>query len=60
MYRCDFLLVSDFLRDSSPVKILYGAQAMPTCFFIDREGVVRMKTIGLYENRVDELVAKNK
>jgi peroxiredoxin len=60
MYRCDFLLASDFLRDSSPVKILYGAQETPTCIFIDREGVVRMKTIGLYENRVDELVAKNK
>jgi peroxiredoxin len=60
MYSCDFLLVSDFLRDSSPVKILYGAQATPTCFFIDKAGIVRMKTVGLYENRVDELVAKNK
>jgi hypothetical protein len=60
MYNCGCLLVSDFLRDSSPVKILYGTQATPTCFFIDKEGVVQMKTLGLDENRVDELVAKNK
>jgi hypothetical protein len=57
MYAADFLLVSDFLQDASPVKILYGAQATPTCFFIDKEGIVRMKTVGLYTDRVDELLA---
>jgi len=34
-YPSDFLLVSDFLQDHSPMKILYGAQARPTCFFIN-------------------------
>jgi hypothetical protein len=57
-YPCEYVLVSDFLLDSSPVKIIYGAQATPTCFFIDREGVVRMKSLGLDTGRVDELSAK--
>ena len=55
-YNCDFLLVSDFLQDSSPVKILYGAQATPTCFFIDKEGIIRMRTVGVYEDRIDDLL----
>ena len=59
-YNCDYLLVSDFLRDSSPVKIIYGVQATPTCFFINKEGIVGMKTIGLDENRVNELIFENK
>jgi peroxiredoxin len=47
-------LVSDFLQDGSPVKILYGAQAMPTCFLIDKEGIVRVKMIGLDTNRIEK------
>lgn len=58
VYPCEFTLVSDFLQDNTPVKILYGAQVTPTCFFIDREGVVRMKTEGLDYGKVDELVVK--
>ena len=58
-YSCDYLLVSDFLQDHTPVKIIYGAQATPTCFFINRQGIVEMKTMGIYRERVNELVNKN-
>jgi hypothetical protein len=57
-YPCEFLLVSDFLQDSSPMKILYGTQATPTCFFINQEGIVEMKTIGLYTDRIDKFNLK--
>ena len=55
-YPCDFFLVSDFLQDHTPMKILYGAQATPTCFFINQQGTVVMKTIGLYQERVNQLL----
>jgi peroxiredoxin len=55
-YPCNFFLVSDFLQDHTPMKILYGAQAMPTCFFINQEGVMIMKTVGLDEIQVDQLL----
>jgi peroxiredoxin len=55
-YSSEFILVSDFLQDHSPMKILYGAQAMPTCFFINQEGIVVMKTVGLHQERVSELL----
>jgi peroxiredoxin len=55
-FPCDFLLVSDFLQDHTPMKILYGAQATPTCFFINEQGIVEMKTVGLEEERVKQLL----
>lgn len=59
-YPCSYLLVSDFLSDHSPVKILYGAQATPTCFFINKQGVVEMKTEGLDQERINELILQKK
>ncbi|GHT74599.1 hypothetical protein AGMMS50262_07880 [Bacteroidia bacterium] len=56
VYPCDFLLVSDFLQDRTPVKILYGAQATPTCFFINKQGIVEMKTTGLDTDKVNQLL----
>ncbi len=56
-YPCEFPLVSDFLLDDTPVKILYGAQGTPTLFFIDRAGVVRMRTIEVNETQIDEWAA---
>ncbi len=57
-YPCGFLLISDFQQDHTPVKILYGAQATPTCFFIDQQGIVKMKTTGLHQDRVNQLLEK--
>lgn len=58
-YNCDYILVSDYLQDHTPMKILYGAQAMPTCFFIDKKGTVIMKEIGLNQEYVSELLKEN-
>jgi len=55
IFNCKFLLVSDFLLNHSPVKILYGAQATPTCFFINKQGVVEMKAVGL-QKRLQQLL----
>ena len=56
----DYFLVSDYLKDHSPVKILYGAQATPTCFLINPNGIVVMKTIGLDRRRVNKLLKEQK
>ena len=58
VFPCKFTLVSDFLGDSTPVKILYGAQATPTCFFIDSDGIVKMKSVGLNPDKTDKLIVK--
>jgi len=55
-YPSDYFHVSDFLQDHSSVKIIYGAQGTPTCFFINKKGVVVMKTEGLHQERVNELL----
>lgn len=52
----DYLLISDFRKDHSPMKILYGAQATPTCFLADSDGTVRVKSVGLNPGRFDELL----
>ncbi len=46
-YPSDFPQVSDFKGDVTPVKIRYEAQATPTCFFIDRDGRLLFKSVGL-------------
>lgn len=46
-YPSDFPQVSDFKGDVTPVKIRYEAQATPTCFFIDRNGRLLLKSVGL-------------
>ena len=55
-YPFDYIFVSDFMEDHSPIKIIYGTQAMPTCFLIDREGIVRLKSEGLDTERLDKLL----
>ena len=52
----DYFLVSDYLLDHSLMKILYGAQATPTCFLINPKGLVIMKTKGLYYEQVLQLL----
>lgn len=57
-YPYGYIFISDFLEDSSPIKIIYGTQAMPTCFLIDREGIVRLKSQGLDTERLDKLLQR--
>ncbi|QES87341.1 peroxiredoxin family protein [Rhizosphaericola mali] len=55
-YHCNFVLVSDFQLDQSPFKIVYGAQETPTCFFINTNGKIIMKTEGLNDQLINKLV----
>ncbi|MDR0547703.1 MAG: redoxin domain-containing protein [Dysgonamonadaceae bacterium] len=55
-YPSEYILVSDFLQDHTPVKILYGAQTTPTSFFINKQGIVVMKTEGLKQETVNWLL----
>lgn len=59
-YPGDYILVSDFLEDQSMMKIIYGAQARPTCFLIDKQGTVLIKSIGLPEEQLTELKSQKK
>jgi peroxiredoxin len=43
-YGLDIILVSDFIGEHSPMKIIYGAQTTPTYFFINEKGKVILKT----------------
>jgi hypothetical protein len=49
----DFIIVGDFLGDSSPGKIVYGGQGTPTYIFIDRKGVVQATT--MYDTNEDNM-----
>lgn len=53
-FAADYPQVSDFLQDATPMKILYGAQATPTCFLTDAEGIIRVKSVGLDPDRFAE------
>ena len=57
-YLVDYIFVSDFLKDHSLMKINYGAQATPTCFLIDKEGTVIIKSVGLPDEKLTELKEK--
>lgn len=51
-----YIFISDFKMDASPIRILYGAQATPTCFLADERHVVRVKCVGLSPERFDKQV----
>ncbi|MBP7462052.1 MAG: redoxin domain-containing protein [Candidatus Delongbacteria bacterium] len=59
-YQIKYLLVSDFLGDSSPMKIIYGVQAVPTCFLIDKARNVVMKSMGLPEETLNKMLEEKK
>lgn len=47
-YPSDYIFVSDFKQDASPMKIKYGTQATPTCFLTDKQHTVKVKCTGLH------------
>lgn len=59
-YLVDYIFVSDFLKDHSPMKINYGAQATPTCFLIDKVGTISIKSVGLPQERLTKLKEEKK
>lgn len=58
-FPSDYITVSDFLQDQSMFKIVYGAQATPTCFLIDNEGKIVVKSVGLNPDRFDKIIVRN-
>lgn len=56
-YPLDITLLSDMKGDHSPVKIQYDVQATPTVFIIDKNGIIKWKSIG-YGNEVNDEAKK--
>ena len=54
----DYRAVSDFKGDASPIKIIYGTQATPTCLFISRDGTIKVLSEGLAPKRFEEELNK--
>ena len=46
-YPSDYIFISDFEQDASPMKIKYGCQATPTCFLTDKKHQIVVKSEGL-------------
>ena len=46
-YPSDYIFISDFKQDASPMKIKYGCQATPTCFLTDKKHQIVVKSEGL-------------
>lgn len=57
-YSDDYLYISELKTDYSPFKVKYGVQATPTCFVIDREGTVVLKTVGFHAQLVKEKISE--
>lgn len=50
----DFTLISDFQPEGNPMNIIYNAQARPTCFMIDRKGIIQVRCEGLDKKRIED------
>ena len=46
-FPSDYIFISDFKQDASPMKIKYGCQATPTCFLTDKNHQIVVKSEGL-------------
>lgn len=55
-YNVDYQFITECMVDCSPFKIEYGVQATPTCFLIDRDGRVLVKSEGLDPARFDAVI----
>lgn len=42
-YASDYTFISELMTDYSHFKIKYGCQSTPTCYFINRNGIVTLK-----------------
>lgn len=60
VFHNKYIQVSDFKMDENLVKIVYGAQSTPTCFLIDKQGKVVLRSVGLNEKRLNKLKDENK
>lgn len=54
-YPAKYVQMSDFNGGTTDFKIRYGTQATPTCFFIGRDGRVKLKSVWLDPDGFDNL-----
>lgn len=57
-YPSDYIFISDFKQDASPMKIKYGCQATPTCFLTDKNHQIVVKSEGLDIDAINEHIQK--
>lgn len=56
----EYIYVTDFREDESPLKIVYGAQATPTCFLTDKQHIIRVACIGLQTDKFKPFIQTRK
>lgn len=55
-YPSNYIFISDFKEDASPMKIKYGTQATPTCFLTDKQHIVKVKCVGLQTEKFNKYI----
>ena len=55
-YSADYTFISELIPEYSPFKIKYGVQSTPTCFVINRSGIVVLKTVGFDAQLIKEKI----
>jgi len=55
----NYVFISDFLLDHSPMKINYGVQTLPTSFLIDENGIIIKATEGIPDKEIKKIFIKN-
>lgn len=59
-YPSEYIFISDFKQDASPMKIKYGTQATPTCFLTDKQHIVKVKCTGLHMELFNKYINRTK
>lgn len=59
-YPSEYIFISDFKQDASPMKIKYGTQATPTCFLTDKQHFVKVKCTGLHMELFNKYINRTK
>lgn len=59
-YPSEYIFISDFKQDASPMKIKYGTQATPTCFLTDKQHIVKVKCTGLHMELFNRYIIRTK
>ena len=57
-FPSDYIFISDFKQDASPIRIKYGCQATPTCFLTDKKHQIVVKSEGLDIDAINEHIQK--
>lgn len=54
IYSVPYTFVSDFMQELSPIRIKYASQATPTCFFADKNHIIRAISTGFKPDSILE------